>query len=206
MTDYTTGKIYKVVCGETNKVYIGSTIGTLEHRLAKHKAPTNGCKSNDFINPTIHLIEDYSCNNKKELEIRERYYMENNICVNRNIPGRTKQEHSKQYRLDNAEKIREYSKQYNIDNAEKFREYGKQHRLNNAEKLKKRGKQYYRDNAEKKKQYRLDIAERLKQYRLDNAEKLNEKFNCECGGKYTHANKPRHLKTNKHKKYLENNI
>jgi len=154
MADYTTGKIYKLVCSETNKVYIGSTIGTLEHRLAKHKAPTNGCKSNDFINPTIHLIEDYSCNNKKELEIRERYYMENNICVNRNIPGRTKQEHSKQYRLDNKEKIKQY-------------------KLNNAEKLN---------------------------------EKRNEKFNCDCGGSYSRTNKTRHLKTNKHKKYLENNI
>ena len=146
MADYTNGKIYKVVCGETNRIYIGSTINLLKYRLSKHKVLNNSCRCNDFINPTIHLLEDYSCNNRKELELRERYYIENTDCVNIKIPSRTK-------------------------------------------------KEWYLDNAEK-----------YKQYYIDNAEKLKEKINCECGGRYTHANKQSHLKTNKHKKYLENNI
>jgi hypothetical protein len=47
------------------------------------------------------------------------------------------------------------------------------------------------------------IKERDKQYREKNAEEIkakkNEKFTCECGGKYTNQNKHQHLKTKKHK-------
>lgn len=143
MTDYSTGKIYKVVCSETNRIYIGSTKHTLKQRLARHKSSSNSCRTKDFINPTIHLLEDYSCNNRNELSIRERYYVENNDCVNLAIPSRTKKEYNKEY-----------------------------------------GKQWY----------------------IDNAEKLNERFNCDCGGSYSRKHKTDHLKTNKHKKYLENNI
>lgn len=60
--------------------------------------------------------------------------------------------------------------------------------------------QYYLDNKEQ-------IIEQNKNYKLENKEKLAEKSNkkkdCECGQKYTHSNKSRHLKTIKHLKYCE---
>ena len=31
--------------------------------------------------------------------------------------------------------------------------------------------------------------------------KLSQKFDCECGGKYTHAHRIRHLNCKKHKQY-----
>lgn len=34
---YSRGKIYRLVCNKTGKVYYGSTIDTLIDRLAKHK-------------------------------------------------------------------------------------------------------------------------------------------------------------------------
>ena len=37
-----------------------------------------------------------------------------------------------------------------------------------------------------------------KQYREENKETINKKYNCSCGGKYTHSNKARHLKNLKH--------
>ena len=54
------------------------------------------------------------------------------------------------------------------------------------------------DNKEKRK-------EKSKQYYIDNKEKLNEKrsekTDCQCGGKYTQANKSVHLKSKKHIKF-----
>jgi len=61
-------------------------------------------------------------------------------------------------------------------------------------------KQYQRDN-------KKHIVENKKQYYINNREKLrakqDEKFDCNCGGKFTYTHKLRHLKTIKHKTYLE---
>lgn len=34
---------------------------------------------------------------------------------------------------------------------------------------------------------------------------MSEKFNCECGGKYTYNHKLEHFRSLKHQKYLTNN-
>ena len=48
-----------------------------------------------------------------------------------------------------------------------------------------------------------------KEYRQKNLERIhkrdNEKHNCDCGGKYTHCHKLRHMKSKKHQSYLDNN-
>ena len=74
--------------------------------------------------------------------------------------------------------------------------------------------EWYEDNkghlAEQQKQYRQknkeQIAEYHKQYRQENKEQIaeysNKKYECECGGKYTHAHKSRHLKSKKHQDYI----
>ena len=50
------------------------------------------------------------------------------------------------------------------------------------------------------------ILQQKKEYRETNKTKIleykNQKFDCECGGKYTQNNKLRHLNTQKHKDYL----
>ena len=56
-------------------------------------------------------------------------------------------------------------------------------------------KQHYQSNKEL-------IKENMKQYRQDNKQKANEKFNCECGGRYTRTNKAIHFKSNKHLNYF----
>ena len=47
------------------------------------------------------------------------------------------------------------------------------------------------------------------EYRQVNSQKIkdwkHQKHNCECGGKYTHGSKSKHLKSKKHTKYLDNN-
>ena len=53
-----------------------------------------------------------------------------------------------------------------------------------------------------------DMVEYNKQRYIDNLEsiklKQNKKYNCECGGKYTHSNKTQHFRTPKHQEYLKN--
>lgn len=123
MRDYQKGKIYKVVC-ESGLIYIGSTVRELKDRLYEHTKNGNGCRTKNFINPTIQLIENYPCNNIIELETRERHYMENfNECVNRNVPTRTR----KEYYEENKEILLEKNKEYYEKNKEKILERNKKY-------------------------------------------------------------------------------
>ncbi len=88
---YQNGKIYKIVyLKDTNKIYIGSTVRTLEKRFNQHKLVAKKQYENKEINAehfytflyqnkyenfNIELIEQYSCNSKQELEKREKEIM-----------------------------------------------------------------------------------------------------------------------------------
>ena len=111
--DYKNGKIYRIVCEETGRQYIGSTCSTLVKRLSNHKKNNRTCNAktscHDFINPSIFLIEDYPCDRKDQLLMRERYHMENIQCVNIRRPIISKEDRSqynRQYRLENIEDIK----------------------------------------------------------------------------------------------------
>jgi hypothetical protein len=108
-----------------------------------------------------------------ELNARERFYIQNNECLNKFIPGRT----SKEYYQDN----KEIKKDYYEDNK--------------ADILSKQ-KVYYGTIKKEKLIY-------LKEYRRHNKEILNKKCTCACGGKFTYGNKSTHYKALKHKKYLD---
>jgi hypothetical protein len=85
MPDYQKGKIYRIVCLDTLLEYIGSTCDTLPRRLSNHigkwkswkQGKANKCGSFKILeggNYKIELIEDYPCEKKEELHIRERYW------------------------------------------------------------------------------------------------------------------------------------
>lgn len=130
MVNYRKGKIYKIYCNENDDVYYGSTTQELHMRLRQHK--TLKYVSRDIMKNTYHieLVEVYPCNNKIELESRERYYIENNKCVNHYIPTRTKQEYTEQHR----EQAKERSKKWYSDNKERASQYKKIYRLKNRDK------------------------------------------------------------------------
>jgi len=123
MPDYQQSKIYKLVCGESNKIYIGSTVQKLSKRRCEHANPKKykSCESRTFINPTIHLIEDYPCDTKKELLERERFYIDKFDCVNKVKPLRTREE----WKESNKDKISEHNKTYKIKNKKKLDDYKK---------------------------------------------------------------------------------
>jgi hypothetical protein len=142
MEDYSQGKIYKIISSECDLVYYGSTVETLDERLRIHleqykrylKEKFNYITSFKLLekeNYEIVLVENYPCNSKKELRLREGEYIKNNQCVNKRIEGRTK----KQYREDNRDIIRQKKKIYREENREIISQQRRQYREENREKI-----------------------------------------------------------------------
>lgn len=82
---YLNGKVYQIRCLTTNKIYIGSTKNTLKRRLHEHK--NDPCSSYQIIkndNYVIELIEEYKCDTRQSLHIREQFYIAHRNCINAN--------------------------------------------------------------------------------------------------------------------------
>lgn len=204
MVNYQNGKVYKLV--GNGLTYYGSTCEpTLARRLVKHRGYYNErlkgkditiksilCFENDS-KPEIFLVENFPCNSKDELHARERFYIENNECINRNVPGRTKEEYrrataehisqyNKEYREKNIDALKEKDKKYYEENKEKIAEYKKQHREKTKEQISEYNKEYRKKNIERmkerEKKYREAnkelIAEKKRLYREQNKEKIAE--------------------------------
>jgi predicted GIY-YIG superfamily endonuclease len=88
---------------------------------------------------------------------------------------------------------RNYQDLYKEDIVNKMRA-----QVNREEGLEK-NKEY---SAKYKIEHREEIKELNAKYQAEHSEKINEKFICECGGKFTHKHKARHFKTKKHKEYI----
>ena len=210
---YENSVIYKLVHKndqDNENIYVGSTTN---FRLRKncHKKSTNNPIGEKYNRPQYKYIrenggwdewemiavETYPCENKRELEIRERFYIETlKAKLNKNIPTRTPTEHYQdnkerilnrnyQYREDNYEKIKEQQKQYYRDNRDEISNYYNKWKENNIDKLKEYNKKYKQNNYEK-------ITEQQKQ-----------KTTCECGCSSTYSNIKRHRNSDKHKKKME---
>ena len=208
MVDYSKGKIYKIVCNKTGKIYIGSTTSELSKRLSEHKRAYKWSKKNkNYKNMTsykiiegnnfnIILIEEVNCKSKEELLKRERFYIENIECVNKIYPLRTKKEYYNEHETD----IKEYIKQYKEDNKDKLKDYIANYYQKNKMKCRLNQKQYNIDNKDK-------IKERKKQYYQNNKEKINEKntvmHNCPCGSCIQKREIRNHLKSKKHIAYVQ---
>ena len=103
-----------------------------------------------------------------------------------------------EYYKDNREIILERSKQYQIDNKEKIKAYC----IKNKEKI----LQYNRDNKEyiqaRAVQYRLDNKEHISQYNKNNKEKMTNylkmPITCQCGAIVSRRNFSTHNKSIKH--------
>ena len=85
MSRYENGKIYKLVNNCDKEIYIGSTCLPLHKRYYKHKSVAKTDvkrKVYEHLNTIgwdevkIILIESFPCDNKMELEKRERYYID----------------------------------------------------------------------------------------------------------------------------------
>ncbi len=119
-----TGIIYKIECCITGEVYYGSTTQKyLSMRMAEHKS---GCKrwkegkttyttSYSIIERgyySYNVIENVECENKHQLHTRERYYIENNECINKFIPARTHREYNEKYQKTYAKAYYQTNKEH----------------------------------------------------------------------------------------------
>jgi len=189
MVDYTKSKIYKIVCNITGLTYYGSTVNPISKRISQHrsnfKTDRGTCSSRQVLvggNYDYSLVEEFSCENKDQLHRRERYYIENNECVNKEIPGRTKKEfleYQKEYREQNKNKFLEYQKEYYEQNKDKILEY----REKNRDTLLAQRKEYREQNRDK-----ISIKAKIK-------------VTCECGSVIVKL--ARHKRSKKHQAYLE---
>ena len=190
---YENSVIYKLVhCNDQDNenIYIGSTTN-FRGRKSEHKCNCYNSKDKRYtINVYCFIrekggweewlmipIEVYPCNNKRELEVKERYYIElMKPKLNKVIPTRT----YKEYREDNKELIKEHQKQYNEANKEHIKARGKQYREANKEHIKAREKQYKEAN--------------------------KKKVDCECGCKLYNHNLKKHQTSKKHIQIMEERI
>ena len=119
MVNYQNGKIFKIVCNETNDTYIGSTCEKkLSRRLGDYKCKFDTFKMKQKESPTnvgnnivfkilenknydIVLIENFACNNSDELKQRQRFFIDTMACINKIKPLRTQ----KEYRQDKNQKF-----------------------------------------------------------------------------------------------------
>tara|TARA_R110000822_G_scaffold8902_8_gene35059 strand:+ start:542 stop:1003 length:462 start_codon:yes stop_codon:yes gene_type:complete len=121
-------KIYKIIDNTNGNIYIGKTENTLKQRLAVHKIDKN-CSSTEIIKNgdyRMELIEE------TQDKTRERYWIENTQCINKQIPGRT----DKEYYEDNKESILKQRKEYSKNNKDKIKKYQSEYRENNKDKTK----------------------------------------------------------------------
>jgi len=200
------GRVYKIYCNQTGECYYGSTEQTLSRRLTKHKQDykkwkkgnknyTTSFRIIERGNFTISLMEEGDFENKSYMKARERYYIENLECVNKNVPNRT----NKEWREAHREKILEKNKEYYKENQDKIAEYHKKWYEKNKEQIIEQQKEYKQANQEK-------IKEQRKEYKQANREKIKErnkeKMTCDCGCIVAYCSKARHLKSKKHTECL----
>ncbi len=140
---YSNGKIYRIsnLSGD-GLTYYGATTRTIDDRYKQHLSSYNRWKNGEksyltsFIifekygkeNTGLFLVEEFPCSTKKELETRERYYIQKDPCVNKTIPTRT----VKEYVVDNKDKIltaqRKYTATHRPQERARFKRFYQQNR------------------------------------------------------------------------------
>ena len=192
------GYVYKLWSLEGPDIYIGSTKDRLCNRLSKHRYDFRNYKDcssvelfKKYIDVKIEMLEIVHFDDILELRAKEGQWIRKTNCVNKQIPGRTRQE----YRNENKEKILENVRKYQQENKEQHLENCKNYYKKNREKILEKDKNYY----ETHKEQHLEIC---KNYYEKNKEIISEKRSikivCECGCEISKCNLPRHKKSNNH--------
>ncbi len=146
MPDYQKGKIYTIRCKlDTTLIYVGSTCETLCSRFSKHKfeckrSPTICFYSHvsDWNDWYIELYEDFPCERREQLLKREGEICREIATLNSVKPGnylpKGEQDYMKEYRKENAERIKMFKQENYEQNKEailakqkeKYEESGKE--------------------------------------------------------------------------------
>jgi len=207
MVNYKKGLIYKLCCDDTNikEEYVGSTVDFTERKRC-HKKSCNSPdrieynynvykfirKNGGFENWSMVLVEKYPCNDKRELETRERYWIEKLKCkLNCKIPQRTRKEHYQ----DNKEDLKKIHSIYYQENKDDISKKGKEKITCECGTIVRKNDLSRHYNSNKHLKYLEDGIVIFYAITTD-----NEKITCECGIEVLKKkhNINRHRQTKKH--------
>ena len=187
------GVVYKIYCRDSSitEFYVGSSCD-FHKRKSSHKSICNNIKRTEYNfkvykfirnngnwdNWDFEILLETEVDSKEELRLlyEREYIIELQPELNDRIEGRT----PKEWREDNKEEIIEYKKEWRENNKEKIKEYYEDHK----EKINTKNKKYYEDHKE------------------EILQKAKEKFDCDCGGKYSYSGKTTHERTKKHQDFI----
>jgi len=178
------GCVYKIWSLKGDKVYYGSTTNKYpSNRFNLHRSQY---RCNRLLCSSFELFNEYGiehclfqimeeCNTKEQCFEREKWWIQNNPCVNKAIPLITQEEINERRR-----------EKHHI-----YREANPLPLPKTIEEKKAKKKEYMDIHKDDKKEYD-------KEYREKNKEKLTEKIVCECGGQYILKHRAVHCKTQRH--------
>ena len=172
MCDYSQAKIYKLVSKDTNEIYIGSTCNPLNQRLSEHIS-----NYRRFLVGKMAFISSYHLVNCDDIE----------ICLIENFPCQTNTElHRREgFYIRNTVCVNIRIAGRNI---KEYPHEMKDYYIN-----------YYQDN-------KAELNAKHAKYNLKNRARIharqNAKFLCDCGGKYTRANRARHIRSLQHQSFI----
>jgi hypothetical protein len=213
---YERSKIYKLACNDGH-YYYGSTIADLRSRLWGHKDSSKTMTSRVYThinsigwdNVKIELVEEFSCENRTQLRMKENTYIcsskNDPLCLNtlpafasdeekhqRNIEYYEKNkdtilERNRKYCETHKDTIAEIRKEYYEKNKEILSAKNKEYINKNKEVINQQRKEYYQQNKEKlcaeKREKRKNDPE-LKQKRKEYLEKNRERINLQKNESY----------------------
>ena len=150
---YRMPSIYAIYAAPCMLPYYGSRTMTPAKRRGNHKCTYRRwkegrgryCSSFDLFDAVgfdaciFEVVEELpdDCS-KEQRRMRERWWIENNVCVNRQIPIRTDDErieYQRRYDDEHQVKIAEYQRQYRIEHQAEKAEYNRQWRSNHKVKI-----------------------------------------------------------------------
>ena len=175
MPDYSKTVIYKIVCKDETVDYLYVGSTTdLKRRKREHKSSCNNINCKKYNQKNYKEIRDH--NGFENFEIIK---IEDYPCDNIRQAEKREEEFRINLNADmNSQRCYTTTEQRKLQ-IKKYRDLNK-NILN--EKAKIKSKEYYENNKDQK----------------------NQKFDCECGGKYTYQHKSTHIKTKQHQNYINN--
>jgi hypothetical protein len=117
--------------------------------------------------------------------------LENYPCNSRNELEKREGELIREMNCINRHIAGRTAKEWREDNKEKLAEYREANRGKTKE---------WRESNKGK------IKERMKNWREENKEMLNQKYTCECGGRYSYRHKSTHERSKKHQAYINTEV
>jgi len=157
MPDYSKGKIYTIRChSDDSLIYVGATTQSLAQRLCGHKTPRSGSSISKYIANEEHntswddwhieLYEVFPCENKMELEKREKEVIREIATINRCGYYDDRKYHDKNYYEKNKAMLLAKNKEYNEKNKDVINAYRKEYYERNKDVVSAYKKNYYEQN------------------------------------------------------------